>query len=302
MARTAFEQLKDSGNLPSPQGAALEILRLADDEHTTLQDLTDVVEKDPATAARLLRYVNSPFAGVSRKIASVSEAVVLLGMQPVRSIALGFSLLSQSKTGLCAKFDYQAFWSESISRAVFSRRVAHRLGTVSADEAFTCGLLCQIGRLAFASASPQAYAFALEQIPDAQPDELCKIEREIFEIDHNELAAEMMTDWNMPARFTDAVRMQGTTAAPDLKPDSATSYLACLIDLSGAVARILAASSVKREQLADATRRAHRLGVNPSAFADIFDALGRELPPMAQLFDISAPKVWPLAEIYSLAY
>lgn len=106
MGSRAYEKIKEAGTLPSPTGVALEILRLASDENATLEAMTAVVESDPALAARMLRVANSPFAGVARRIASVSVAVRLLGMRTVKNLALGLSLVANNRSGRCTAFDY----------------------------------------------------------------------------------------------------------------------------------------------------------------------------------------------------
>ena len=117
-----------------------------------------MIKSDPALSLQLLKIVNSPVAGVGPKVGSVVRATVLLGFRTVSSLALGLSLVSDNRRVACAGFDYDAFWSGSLARAVAASHLARVLKTCSPDEAFTCGLMCQIGRLAFVCAYPQRYA------------------------------------------------------------------------------------------------------------------------------------------------
>ena len=84
MASAVYQKIKKEVTLPSPTGTALEILRLTQDEKTTLPSLAAVIEKDPAIASRLLRFVNSPFVGMPTRIGSISQTVMLLGLQTVK--------------------------------------------------------------------------------------------------------------------------------------------------------------------------------------------------------------------------
>jgi len=158
MVHPAYQKLKETNALPSPTGVALELLRLTANEYTSIDAIIAAVESDPALAGRVLKLVNSAFAGVSRRVAAVSVAVRLLGTRTLKNLALGLSLLSNNRNGSCQAFDYEAFWSESLARAVAARQIAAQLANFPPDEAFTTGLLSKIGRLALATAQPQEYA------------------------------------------------------------------------------------------------------------------------------------------------
>ncbi len=120
MASRAYAALRDTRRLPSPNEAAMNILRVARDLNATIPDILAVVECDPATAARILKYVNSPLAGVGRQVSSLKEAVILLGMRSVVSLSLGYSLLARHRNGRCDGFNYDAYWSDD--GHLFARR------------------------------------------------------------------------------------------------------------------------------------------------------------------------------------
>ena len=92
-------------------GIALALFSLARDERPTALGVAAVVYKDSAIASRPLKYVNSPLAGLSRKVASLLHEVALLGIHTVKSIALGLSLVSRTRKGRCEKFNCEAFCS-----------------------------------------------------------------------------------------------------------------------------------------------------------------------------------------------
>ncbi|MCK4658865.1 MAG: HDOD domain-containing protein [Phycisphaerae bacterium] len=284
--------------MPSPKGVAFEILRLTSDERTTLPQLASIVKRDPATTARLLKFVNSPFAGVARRITSVSQAVVLLGMETVKSITLAFSLVSQLRQGPCAEFDYEAFWSECVARAVAGRRVAHQLKRFNPDEVFTCGLLCQLGRLAFATAYPGSYSYVLEQADADVPGSLLALEHQMFELDHNELAAEMMEDWHLPPVFCEAVRLQDSAGGVEGVFDSPAGELSRVLHLTGVLSALLTNPQVHRETLASVNVEAARLDIMPDVLAEVFDLIAKEWCEMGAIFDVKTRNVPSLGELY----
>src|SRR5262245_14680811 len=106
-----IDQLKRTARLPSPPGAALQVLKLTQEQDVSLAQVADTLAADPALSVRLLKYANSALVGVSREVTTVREAVVLLGMRAVRMMALSFSLVSTDDRRSCPGFDYTRFWS-----------------------------------------------------------------------------------------------------------------------------------------------------------------------------------------------
>ncbi len=301
MNNSAYAIIKASGSLPSPVGIALEILRLTGDEQTTAHEIAGVIKKDPAMASRVLKFVNSPLTGLPVKIASISEAVTLLGLNTVKSIAVGFSLVGEHRRGPCRAFDYDAFWSESLARATAARRIAHQLQTFAPDEAFTGGLLGQIGRLAFATVYPDSYTEVLQTAASDDPAVLLSIERRMFNIDHNDLAAEMMTDWNLPYEVCAATRFQDAPNQRDLDLGSPQHLLARIFHLAGMVALTLTLPATKRESLRATNNHANRLGIRPDLFPSIFDSITNDWPAMGLELGIATRNVLPWGELRSRA-
>lgn len=297
MKRDAYELIKATQRLPSPKGVVMEILRLIEDASTTVELLGTVIESDPALSATILKIVNSPMAGMPRKVASISRATVLLGFRTVASLTLGVSLVSDNKKGRCSKFDYDKFWSHSLACAVSSRHLAQYL-KFSSDEAFTCGLLSQIGRLAFASAYPDRYAQALSVVGQGASD-LSDFELEMFGINHNVLAAEMMVDWHLPRLFNEAVRAQEDPDASGLQPDSQAHTFARMLHLSGAISEVLMASTVDAELLSSITNKAFKMGIRPDQVQESFDAIRDQWRDAGRVFSIQTRHVPTLAEIHS---
>ena len=295
----AYERIRQHDALPSIKEVARELLRLANDESASISDVVAIVERDPTIASRLLRLVNSPLYGLSRKTASIRQAVSLLGLQTVASIAIGLSLISQSIEGSCAAFDFRSFWSGSVGTAVAARHLTNRPEHISSDEAFTCGLLCQVGKLAFATVFPQSYAHALHLVDVAGAAGLGEVERGMYELDHNELAAEMMADWNLPAMFCDAVRYQDSPSREKPASDSRMAWLARTLHAAVKIGSVLVGPSVPKEVLTSATVEVNRLGLSPDRFAEAFDSIGREWQAIGPIFGVATREVRPLVEVYS---
>jgi HD-like signal output (HDOD) protein len=239
MASALYEKLKNENALPSPAGVALRLLRLAGEEDSTVEAIAATIESDPALAARVLKLVNSPIAGMSRRIGSVSSAVVLLGLRTLKHLALGVSLISNNRAGRCENFDFGSFWRESIARAVAAQHLAARLEGLPADEAFTVGLLGKIGQLALAVGYPDQYAQALARARADDAPDLTEIERQMFGTDHNDLSADMMSSWYVPDALCEIVRRQDSPHLTDADARARPGRIHATLRLAGLMAAAL---------------------------------------------------------------
>ena len=301
MANPAYQKLKDMNALPSPTGVGLEILRLASDEKATLGAIAAVIEADPALAGRMLKLVNSPFAGVPRQIASVSTAVQLLGLRTVKSLSLGLSLVSGSRNGPCKAFNYETFWSESLGRAVAARQIAGQLKNFPPDETFAAGLVSKIGLLALATAHPEEYARLLDAAGGSAALELVERERQAFGIDHNELSAEMMAEWRLQEYLCEAVRSQDSPKRADSDPASQAGQLARTLHLAGAIASVFVQPQTHLEMLTALAEEASGLGIAKETFDQLFDSIGNEWREAGAIFSMSTRDMQPLEELRARA-
>ncbi len=191
--------------LPSPRGVALELMRLAGREDTSVADIAKIVHADPALTGRLIHAANRGI-GARKRTGSLHEAVLRLGFSATRHIALCFSLVSDYRAGRCVPFDYGAFWTGSLLRGASSQAVAARAGGFDPQLAFVCGLLAGIGRLALATVQPQEYGELIDRDDGRGGASLRRMERDRFGIDHAELGAVLMERWTFPESMVRTVR------------------------------------------------------------------------------------------------
>ncbi|MBS1136623.1 MAG: diguanylate cyclase response regulator, partial [Proteobacteria bacterium] len=204
---TKFEQIKASGDLPSPKGVALVIMQLSQRDDVSMAELARVIKTDPAFVGRLLKAANGVnLLGFGRRpVVSVQDALVVLGVPVVRTLALSFSLLSEYSKGACKNFDYRSYWSHSLACGLAMQVITARTRSAAAEETFSVGLLAQIGELALATLYPAAYSDILAQRQGVSSSDLAAAERASFAMDHCELSAAMLADWGIPKVYTDAV-------------------------------------------------------------------------------------------------
>lgn len=277
--------------LPSPRGAALELLRLSRVENASVGDIAHVVQADPVLASKLIHAANSAAHGAAPQIASIGTAVMRLGFSATRQISLGFSLVSGYRQGACKHFDYKEFWTDSLVRGLAAQAIAERLGTGDPQEALACGLLAEIGRLALATAQTAAYGELLAE-HGMRGMQLRSAERDRFGIDHGALGCAMLGMWSMPNRL--AVSINGYFAPPVNADgvDRQVRRLSWTLVLAEMVVRAAAVPDGKQDAWMHlAIDAAARL----DADTDMLDAVTKEVAMQVQswapLLDLPVPEL-----------
>jgi diguanylate cyclase (GGDEF)-like protein len=191
--------------LPSPQGVALEILRLSGEEDVSFARIAAVLRADPALSGRMIKAANVASLSGRRPVASISDAVMVLGLSTVRHLSLGFSLISHYRQGNCQGFDFAEFWSQSVLLGVAAQALSQKVRLAAPEEMFACGMLAEIGRLAFATLYPKEYGELIAKGDQISDDDLRAMEQDRFGIDHAEMSSLMLRDWGFPEIFTTIV-------------------------------------------------------------------------------------------------
>jgi diguanylate cyclase (GGDEF)-like protein len=292
-----LQELKAMGDLPSPKGAALAVMRLTRKEGVSIAELARTVQTDPALVGRRIKAANSAQMGAHRPIAAVQDALILLGIPTVRYLALSFSLLSGYRNGRCEKFDYGRFWSHSLACAVAAQALAMQVRCAPPEEAFSVGLLCRIGELALATVFPEDYARLLGAA--AESDEgLAAREHEAFAMTHAELTAAMLQDWGLPRMLVDPVFAHERPERADFPHDSRQYLLAWMLALARLIADIcLAAESERRGLMSHLFLLGSRLSLDSEELVAVCDRVVGSWGEWAALLNVEAHAVPPFAEL-----
>lgn len=248
-----FAEAKATDALPSPKGAALHILHLCSRENVAAVDLAKAIQGDPVLAGRIIKLANSTTLNRGRPVVAVTgDVLILVGVNAVRQLVLGISLIKDYAGGDCPAFDYASFWSRSIAMACAAQALAARIRIAAPAEVFTCGLLSGIGRLGFASMRPAAYSDLLEQYTSDNPEVLLTAESLVFGMNHLELAAAMMEDWKIPRLFTQAVALHERQPAASRTLPERQLQMTGLLRIAAGIADVCVAPEQMRERRASA--------------------------------------------------
>ncbi|WP_333689031.1 diguanylate cyclase [Methylococcus capsulatus] len=251
-------------SLPTASRTAAAILNLAQREDVTAEALAQLIQTDPALTGRILRFANAPAQGTRRPVASVIDAIDLVGLPAVRQFALSLSLIDAHREGRCEAFDYAAYWQKSLARAVALQSITAQASTVAPKEAFTLGLLADVGRLALATAWPEEYSECLRK---ADGEALIALERERFATDHDELTRMLLTDWGFPQVFIDALEQNHRD---DFRDDDRTVRFARQLALARRIAEYQLAEEPRRMTLSPVMQtEARRCGLDDEDLAQL---------------------------------
>lgn len=298
MDKDAFDELKTTGKLPTPAGVAIRIVELARSERVRLADLAHVVQSDPALAGRLIKFANSALAGPRRPVVAVADAVQLLGTSTVRQLALGFSVLDGNRTGGCRAFDYEGFWSRSLATAIAVNALCLRTRAAPADEAFTCGLLASLGRLALATLHPVGYAEVLESYAGLDSAVLRARERQRFQTDHSDLCAALLEDWMLPRVFVGAVYHHEDPADAPFPEGSREAVLTRLLHVARQVSAFCMADEAERRQLAqDLVFGAAQVGIDADAIALLTDEVAAQWRDWGSILMVKTAEAPPFSSL-----
>lgn len=198
------EQLRQRvRELPALPRAALDALVALRNDKAPSSECAELIGRDQALTARTLRLANSAFYGVSGRVASVRDAVHLLGRRTLCSALTLASVSQQFEPSMCPPFNFSGFWRHAVATALVARALA-REHHFDEDQAFTVGLLHDIGRLALATHFGPASAAAMQRAR-ALDASLHEIERSLLGTDHLEVGALVATQWHFPPNVASAI-------------------------------------------------------------------------------------------------
>jgi putative nucleotidyltransferase with HDIG domain len=206
-ARARCSELVSSfQDIPTIPEVLARIWQLVDDPRSSAADLEKVVSMEPPLAAKVLRLVNSPYYGGRGRIQDVKTAITHLGFHTLRNLAICLSVASSLRRpgGTVSIVNHRALWQHSVATAVLARALAREVGLEEAEEAFTAGLLHDIGKFVISLGRPEAYAEILRRSQDAEMT-LEEAEASVLGFDHAILGADFAERWHFPQRLCELI-------------------------------------------------------------------------------------------------
>lgn len=193
-------------NLPSLPELYLEIADALQSPNCSSQRIAEIASQDPAIAAKLLQLSNSAFFGFSRKVSSIAEAVQLLGVGIIQSLALAVPVFASFSRQKCPSFPLEQIWEHSLQTGIISRRICseHLADAFLGEQAFCAGLLHDLGKIILADGLPDEYSAILQEAHE-QRQPVSVVEQKRLEATHAEVGAYLLAIWGLPIPLVEAV-------------------------------------------------------------------------------------------------
>lgn len=193
-------------SLPSLPSLYTRIIEILQSDDPSLQKVGQIVSEDIAMSAKVLQLVNSSFFGVARRISNPMQAVMFLGLETVKALVLSVHIFAKGDSARVKGFDLEQLWRHSMAIGVRAKRLAEveQLSTREADDAFTAGLLHDVGKLILAASLPNEYQRVLAE-SKAQHIPVWQAEERTFGASHAEVGAYLLGLWGLPTSIVEAV-------------------------------------------------------------------------------------------------
>jgi putative nucleotidyltransferase with HDIG domain len=206
----ALTRFKDLPTLPT---VVAKVMQIVSNPLTTAEDLNQVISLDQALTFKVLRLANSAYYGFPKEITTITQAVTILGFNTIRNLALSVSvhkmLFVDREKGL---FNYRDFWKHCVAVGVCSRVLARRVGYKSEENAFTVGLLHDIGKSLLERVDHAGFLAAIEASRERSIP-LWQAEQELLGVDHAAVGAHLAEVWNLPGDLRLAIERQHQPSA-----------------------------------------------------------------------------------------
>lgn len=192
--------------MPAFPRSVQQVMQLASDINSSTKDIVHVIECDPVMTVKILKAINSPFYGLPDKITSIQRAVVHIGINTIKNIALGVAAMGMLSTNNKANFNTTNFLLHSVTTAALSKLLAERIGLSSTicGDCFVAGLLHDFGKVVFAEFMPAEFKLALEKSQE-QRLPLHQTELEFIGINHSQAGKILAEKWELSDLLIDAI-------------------------------------------------------------------------------------------------
>jgi HD-like signal output (HDOD) protein len=270
----------------------MRILRLVDSEDASLEELTEVISTDPALTSKVLKFMNSPIVGAGYKGTTLGEAIARIGMRGAKLMALSFSLISKQEDKVCASFDFSRFWSESLARAVAARSLSQASREWNVEDAFITALVCEIGKLVYATGMPAEYEPVLSgRLKPALS--LREREHQVLGADRFEIGMCLLKDWQLPEDVWKTVGKLGVGQDSEPGPEER------ILEDAQSVAEFICNKDQHTAEALDVLSNAvtPALGIDAEEFRTLLKTIGDEWVGYGRLLSVTTETLPDFGEI-----
>lgn len=192
-----LEDLLANAQIPALPTTAMRLLELSRNPASGPDDYAHTIEADPSLSYQILRFANSSYFGFAREISAIKQALLLLGIRPIRNFSLWSAVYSLVPNPTYGSFDLKSLWQDSLRRAVFSKILSKAMHLPTVDEIFAAALLQDVSIPIFLKLVPEHYEPLIAEVIKSGT-RLSSLERSRYGWDHAHASAMLCRNWRLP--------------------------------------------------------------------------------------------------------
>ncbi len=290
MSQITLESILSCPSLPSLPAIAAKLIELTGDPDVSMSEIAATVQQDQGLASKVLKTVNSSYYGLPNRCGSIDRAMGYLGLNTVKSLVLGFSLVEATNNTDHEGFDMVAHWRRTLMGATASRLIAAHFKLSDKDEVFSAALFQDMGMLAIFTAIKEQYA---QYIPDQDHNTLADSEMEAFGFTHAKVGNELARKWSLPENIADAIEFHHS---PD-KSNGADIEMVRAVSLGTQVAEALSANAPASAMRQIESKIAKWFPGKKIDIQELFEEVNESAKELASLFNT---EIGDLKDVQSL--
>jgi putative nucleotidyltransferase with HDIG domain len=229
MSANSLERIKNYiGSMPSLPTTVAKVLEICNSPKTSPTDLNRVISLDPVLMGRVLKLINSAYYGLGQQITSLVRAIIMLGINTVKNLALSTAVLDNlGKKGDFRALNMEGFWRHSLAVGSTARLIARKRGVsqLKHEEYFAAGLLHDIGKIPLNNVLSAEYVGAMA-LSDRERIPLYLAEKRSLDLDHGMVGGLIADAWKLDRSIGDAIRFHHS---PELCPADDRELLLAII-------------------------------------------------------------------------
>ncbi|MDR0452367.1 MAG: HDOD domain-containing protein [Treponema sp.] len=194
-------------SMPSFSVTVAKVLDVCNNPQSSPSELNRVISLDPVLVARVLRLINSAYDGLPRPVTNLVRAIIMLGINTVKNMALSTAILVKLAADAPSEFSMDEFWRHSLCTGIAARLIAkkRRVEDSLAEEYFTAGLLHDIGKLPASALRAGEYSEAME-LAGRERIDLYRAEERVLKLDHCAVGGIIVNAWRLEGAVADVIK------------------------------------------------------------------------------------------------